>query len=467
MVATAIYSGATLDEAVEELRFRFRGEVICPGDEGYESGRHVWNGSFDRRPALIVRPADEVDVINAVRFARERGLTPAVRGGGHSVAGHSTCDGGIVVDLSAMNSVRIDPERRIARVQAGATWGEYAEQAQVYGLATSSGDTASVGVGGLTLGGGIGWMVRKQGLAIDNLLSVEVVTADGRLLRASVDENPDLFWALRGGGGNFGIATSFEFRLHPAGMVLGGAVFYPADDAAGILRAFADYAVDAPDELTAMALVVPQPPLPFLPAETVGRLVVAIAVCYTGDLVEGERVVASLRALGAPIGDVIMPMPYPAIFQLTEHVTVKGKQFAGQATYLDSLQDDVIDTIVTHSRRMTAPEALVQIRMLGGAMARVPQEATAFGYREKPFLLLIASQWEDPADADREQAWTEEFWNAIRSRGAGVYVNFVGDEGQDRVREAYKPATYERLAAVKRRYDPTNLFSLNQNIRPA
>ncbi len=464
--ATTTWESTHADTALRAFAARLGGELIRPGDAEYDAARAVWNGAYDRRPALVVRAADTIDVIRAVTFARERGLAVAVRSGGHSMAGHGTIDGGLVIDLSTMKGLSVDPERRVARVQPGLTWGEYAGQAQAYGLATSSGDMGSVGVGGLALGGGIGWLVRKHGLTIDSLLSVDVVTADGRLLTASADENPELFWALRGGGGNFGVATSFELQLQPVGPVLGGAVFYPAAGAKDLLQAYGCLALEARDELTTMAIVMQAPPLPFIPAEQHGRLVVAILVCYAGDLEDGQRAVAPLRALGAPIADVIGPMPYPALFALTAEGAVKGQHHAVRSMYLQHLDEAVLDTLLDHSQRMTSPLGMVQLRVLGGAMARVPADATAFAHRDKPYMLTLVNGWQDAAHSERHHAWVEQLWTALRPHASGVYVNFLADEGEARIREAYSPDTYQRLAAAKKAYDPTNFFRLNQNIKP-
>jgi FAD/FMN-containing dehydrogenase len=310
-------------------------------------------------------------------------------------------------------------------------------------------------------------MVRKYGLTIDHLLSVEIVTADGRLVRANADEHPDLFWAVRGGGGNFGIITSLEFKLQPAGTILGGGTFYPADDAAAIIRRAADYAAQAPDELTTMVMVMHAPPLPFIPAEQVGKLAVLVAFCYVGDLAEGERVVAPLRTLSEPIVDMVMPMPYPGMFELTRELALPGRRMGVRSMYLDSLTDDAIETVITHTGEATSPFAMAQLRVLGGAMARVPAERTAFGHRDKPFMLSVVTEWDNPAEDEQQYTWTERFYAALRPHAAGVYVNFLTDEGEARVREAYKAATYERLAAVKAQYDPTNFFRQNQNIKPA
>jgi FAD/FMN-containing dehydrogenase len=449
---------------LQGLRSRLLGDVLTPSDDGYQEARQVWNTAQQKAPALIVRCRDAADVIQAVNFARAHNLSVAVRSGGHSVAAYGSVEDGLMIDLSAMKAVSIDPQRRIARAEPGCTWGEYAEQAQAHGLATSSGDTSSVGIGGLALGGGTGWLVRKYGLTIDHVISVDVVTADGQLLTANADEHPDLFWALRGGGGNFGIATAFELRLQPVGMVLGGAVFYPASQAREVLRAYAEYATAAPDELTTMAMLLPAPPAPFLPAAVHGTPVVVIMVCYAGDLDEGQRVVAPLRALGTPIADIVGPMPYPGLFQMTREGTLKGLQHEVRSAYLDTLDDETLDAIVEHGG--TAPLGMTQLRVLGGAMARVSAEETAFAHRTKPYLFTLMSSWHDPNAADSCRAWVGRLWDAVRPHTAGAYVNFLMDEGEERIREAYPPATYARLVAVKDRYDPTNVFHRNQNIRP-
>jgi FAD/FMN-containing dehydrogenase len=450
---------------VLDLENRLRGRLILPGDADYNAARAVHNAVFDRRPALVVRAVDEADVIAAIAFAREQNLPFAVRSGGHSFSGQGTVDGGLVLDLSAMKGFHIDPARRVSRVQPGITWGEYARQAQVYGLATSSGDTATVSVGGLTLNGGIGWMVRKHGLTIDHLRAVELVTADGRLVRAADDENPDLFWALRGGGGNFGVATAFELDLHPAGTVLGGLVAYSGADVKRVLREWAAFATEASDELTTTAWIMQAPPMPFVPHEWHGKPIVALAVCYAGDLATGERVLAPLRSLVAPVTDIIGPLPYAGIFALTDDATAPGRDYDVRSGYLDHLDDELLDTIEAFGREVTSLMSMVHIRMLGGAMARVPAAATAFAHRDKPFMIMLANVWWD-GNPERHRRWIESFWQAVRPNTSGAYVGFLADEGDERVRDAYPKATYERLAGVKRLYDPENFFRLNQNIRP-
>ena len=449
--------------AIQDLEAHLLGELIRPAHDDYDSARQVQNLAVDRHPALIARVADAADVIRSVNFAREHDLPVAVRSGGHSMSGLGVVEGGLVIDMRRMNALSIHPERRTAWVQPGLTWGAYAERANQYGLATSSGDTASVGVGGLTLGGGIGWMVRKYGLAIDNLLSAELVTADGQLLRASTEENSDLFWALRGGGGNFGVATAFQFSLSPAGTILGGAVIYPAT--AEVLQGWADYASEAPDELTTIVFVMPAPPLPFIPPEHHGKLVAIVGLAYVGDIEVGQSVVDPLRRLGTPIADVTAPMPYPAIFALTEEASQPG-YMAVRSGYMSALDTDILESILERSTRMPPPTGIIQLRALGGAMARVPVETTAFAHRNAPFMATIIGATHDPGTVGGVRIWAEDLWNVVKPRACGVYVNFLEDEGDDRVREAYTPATYERLLELKRRYDPTNFFRLNQNIRP-
>jgi FAD/FMN-containing dehydrogenase len=476
--AAAGPSAGSFEAAVGGLRRRMVGEIVRPDDPSYGAARRVFNAAYDRYPALIARCQDVADVIQAVNFAHEHGLPLAVRSGGHGIGGHGTGDGALVVDLSPMKELALDPARRVARVQPGLTWGEYAAQAHRHALATPAGDTAAVGVGGLTLGGGIGGLARRYGLTIDSLLSADVVTADGRLLTASADEHPDLFWALRGGGGNFGIATGFEFRLHPVGTILGGAVVYPAT--AGVIQGYAAGAAAAPDELTTAGAVMRAPPLPFIPPERHGSLVFLLTACYAGDVEDGRRTLAPLRTLATPVADAICPMPYPSLFDLTAAGAAPGLVHHVRSAYLETIDAALAETVLEHSRRMTSPLGMVQIRVLGGAVARVPQEATAFAHRQKPFMLTILNRFapgaagavmgldaDADADVDRHLAWTERFWGDVRPYAGGVNANFLGDEGDARVREAYPDATYERLARIKRRYDPANTFRLNQNIRPA
>lgn len=457
------------DLALVELESRVQGAVLLPGDAEYEAGRAVWNTTYAaRKPSIIVRAAGTVDVAAAISCARHFDLEIAVRSGGHGMTGMGTVDGGMVIDLSAMKAMEIDPERRVARVQPGLTWGEYAAQAQQYGLATTSGDMHSVGIGGLTAGGGIGWMVRKYGLTIDHLLSAEVVTANGEILTASETENRDLFWAIRGGGGNFGVITSLELQLQPVPQILGGAVIFDAAETEEILPKYVEYALSAPDGLTTIATVMQSPPLPFVPPDMHSKPVLIVMFAYTGDLEEGPRAVDPLRTLGTAIGEVAAPMPYLGMFEFTKEGSVHGMHHRIRTMYLDAMTPETARIIAEHGRTMTSPGAMSQIRVLGGAMSRVAPDATAFAHRTKPIMFSIITGWPDEADASApvHEAWVERYWQAIRPYASGAYVNFLSDDGADRIRDAYPPATYRRLQAIKRRYDPGNVFHLNQNILP-
>lgn len=453
-------------QAVRKLASKLQGEVVLPGNPGYESARIVWDGTTDYHPALIVHCANADDVRAAIAFAREQGTPLSVRSGGHSPAEYSSNDGGVVIDLSRMKAITIDPERRIARLEAGLTWNEVANALQPYGLALTSGDTGTVGVGGLLLGGGIGWMVRKYGMTIDHVQAVELVTADGEFLRASKNEHAELFWGLRGGGGNFGIATAFEVTLHPAGIVLGGAVFYELAEAESVLKEYARYALTAPDELTSMALLMAAPPAPFIPPAKQGKPVVAIFLCYTGDLAEGQQVIAPLRKLGTVISDIISPIPYPVMFAFTEEASRTGLPQYVRSLFAHTLSDEVIQKIVAEASSVISMETMVQIRILGGAMSRVAADATAFSHRDKhAFISVFNTDWQP--DNGEHLALAEQMWQVLKPYAEGVYVNFLSDEGEQRVRDAYSVATYARLVALKNQYDPTNVFRLNQNIRPA
>jgi FAD/FMN-containing dehydrogenase len=460
-MATGIQHADTLSA----LQARINGDLILPHDPRYDTARKVQNITVDRRPLAIVRAAGAQDVAAAVQFARTFDLPLAVRSGGHSVATHSMISDGIVVDLSGMKQIAIDPETCIARVGAGATSGDLAGPASTHNLALSTGDTSSVGFGGLVTGGGIGFMARKYGLSIDSLIAAEVVTAAGEIVTASADEHPDLFWAIRGGGGNFGIVTEFTFRLAPVGLILGGVLMLPATRA--VLRGYLDYAASAPDDLTTIANLMHAPPAPFVPAERIGETVLMVLVCWTGDIAEGERALAPLRALATPVAEAIGPMPYPALYAITAPQAAPHAA-AVRMMFADTLSDATLDATLASMERATSPLAVVQFRGLGGAVARVSEDATAFAHRTRRYFVAVINAWQDAAeDGDLHRTWTESVWQAIRDERAGVYANFLGNEGRDRVREAYPPATYARLAAIKRQYDPENLFRFNQNIHPA
>ena len=455
----------TLTEAgisVPELRAVIDGRVIVAGDGAYDDLRTVFYGGIDRQPALIVRPANASDVSRVVSLARQTGLELAVRSGGHSLAGHSLSDGGIVLDLRDMKALHIDAEDRTAWAETGLTAGEYTAAASAYGLATGFGDTGSVGIGGITLGGGVGYFVRKHGLTIDDLLAAEVVTADGQILHVDAETYPDLFWALRGGGGNFGVATRFQFRLHEVEAILGGMLFLPATPE--VIAAFIAEAEAAPEELSTIANVMPAPPMPFVPAEHHGRLIVMAMLVYAGDIEAGQRAIAPFRSLATPITDMLRPMRYPEMYppeQGDYHPTA-----VSHTMFVDRIDRDAAETIVDYLQSSDAMMRVAQLRVLGGAMARVPVEATAFAHRRSRIIVNLAAFYNGPGDRAVRQAWVTDFAAALDQGDTGAYVNFLGDEGEARVREAYPGATWERLAAIKARYDPTNLFRLNQNIPP-
>jgi FAD/FMN-containing dehydrogenase len=456
------------ERAIRALEAELSGDVIRPEDANYDQARQVWNSAVDRFPALIVRPNDASDVIQAVNFAREHGLELAVRGGGHSVAGHGTVDGGLVVDLSGMNRLEIDSSGHIVLADAGLTWGEFNAQTHKAGLATPGPDVAAVGLGGLTLGGGFGWLSRKHGMTIDNLLSAEVVSADGQLLTASERENSDLFWALRGGGGNFGIVTRFQFRLHPVRDVVGGVLVYPA--ARDVLSDYVAAAPTLPDEITTFTLVMLAPPLPFLPSEVHGSPVFMIIPCYTGDPESSQSALAPLCNLGgiSPLADTVGPVPYPALFDLTAMGATRQPQ-AIRAGFMHEIDETALDAILDAVSHASSPYSKVALRGLGGAIGRVPNDATAYSQRDKALYFAINNAWDEEPDRqpERHLAWTEELWRVFAPRTAGAYANFLGDEGPERVRAAYSPESYSRLAALKRQYDPENVFHLNANIAPA
>jgi len=448
--------------SIPTIRAALHGRLIAPGDPGYDEARTVFYGGIDRRPGAIVRVADAGDVSRLVSLAREIGFELAIRSGGHSVAGHSTTDGGIVLDLTDMKSLQIDVQGRTAWAESGVTAGEYTASAGAHGLATGFGDTGSVGLGGLTLGGGIGFLVRKYGLTIDDLLAAEVVTADGQLLHVDAGSHPDLFWAIRGGGGNFGVATRFQFRLHELDSVVGGMLVLPA--APDVIAGFIAQAEAAPDELSTIANVMTAPPMPFLPQEAHGKLIVMALMVYAGATAEGERVVAPFRALATPLADMLRPMKYPEIYQPEQegyHPVA-----ASRTMFVEHIDRSLSELILDHLRASTASMAAAQLRVLGGAMARVDAEATAFAHRDSRIMVNVAALYERAEEKATHESWVAEFAAALKHGNKGAYVNFLGDEGEAGVRAAYPGQTWDRLVAIKARYDPTNLFRLNQNIPP-
>ncbi len=450
----------------------FRGDVIVPNDPDYDDARAVWNGTVDRRPRLIVRCGGTADVAAAVRFARDHDLEIAVRGGGHSVAGTAVCDGGIVIDLSAMRAVSVDPVERTAAVQGGALWGDVGHGAQAHGLATRGGIVSHTGDGGHSLGGGIGWLMRKHGLAVDNLVQAEVVTAEGEIVVASAREHPDLFWALRGGGGDFGVVSAFRFALHPVGpTVVAGPVFWAAEHTADVLRFYRDFVGDAPDELGTIVRLGTIPRLPVIAEDLHFRPAIAVASCYAGPVVDGERAVRPLREFGAPLVDLVGPTRYVDHQSGTAATVPHGWHYYWKGTSLARLSDEVIDTLAAHAYRAGSPRSYAAIFHLGGAVGRVPRDATAYPGRAVGHTMSIDAVWlpgEDETVRAPETAWARAFFDALEPHRAGVYVNFLdSDDDSGRVREAYGDATYRRLAEVKAKYDPDNVFHHNKNVRPA
>ena len=466
-MTTTTPAAATTD--LERLRESFRGPLIDPDDEGYDAARAIWNGAIDRRPACVACCTGVADVVAAIRFARERDLLVAVRSGGHGVGGHAVCDGGLVIDLSPMKGIRVDPAARTARAEAGVLWGELDRETQLHGLATVGGIVTHTGIAGLTLGGGIGWLTRKHGATVDNLLSVDLVTAEGEILTVNGDENPDLFWGIRGGGGNFGVVTSFEYRLHSVGpIVLAGPVFYPFEDAPEVLRFYREFIATAPDELTTIFELSVAPPLPFLPEEVHGKPIVMVGACYAGSPDEGAEVVRPLKQFGRPIADLLEPKPYTALQSMFDPLVPHGWHRYWKSVELPPLTDDAIDTLVEHAAAVTSPRSYCIVFQLGGALARVGEDETAFSQRDAAHNVNVNAVWtEDDPECERHVAWACDFFSAMEPHAGGrVYVNFLGDEGAARVRQAYGDRQYERLVALKRAYDPTNFFRLNQNIEP-
>ncbi len=452
-----------LQSAMQKFRESLRGDSLCPGEQGYDEARKIWNSMIDKRPALIARCAGVADVIHSVNFADANNVLLAVRGGGHNIAGNAVCDDGLVIDLSPMKSVRVDPARRTARAEPGVTWREFDHATQTFGLATTGGQISTTGIAGLTLSGGWGYLARQYGLSCDNLLSVDLVTANGQFLTASADENADLFWGVRGGGGNFGIVTSFEYQLHAVGPVLAGIVAYPFEKAKEVLKLFREFTSTAPDEMASGVVLITLPD---------GTPVAGIVVCYNGPLAEGERLVKSLRAFGPPLMDQIGPIPYTAAQQLIDGFYPSGLQNYWKSSFLKTISDDAIDTMVAYCARRPSPicHGLIE-HQLGGAVSRADREATAFVHRDVEYSFTSLGVCADPAEAEKCVRWAREFWDAMQPSSTGaVYVNYLGrevDEGPERIKAAYGPEKYARLVALKNKYDPANLFRLNQNIKPS
>ncbi len=460
------HAAITDESALDSLIGSVRGEVIRTGDPGYDEVRTVWNAMIDKRPGVILRCSGVADVIQAVRFAREHELLVSIRGGGHNVAGLALCDDGLLIDLSRMKGVHVDTQRRIVRAQPGATLGDLDHETQAFGLAVSAGIVTTTGIAGLTVGGGFGWITPKYGLTIDNLLSADVVTAEGELVKASPNDNPDLFWGIRGGGGNFGIVTSFEYQAHPVGpTVFSGVIAHPMEKAREVLSLVRDFIVDAPEELTVIPVLRIAAPSPLLPQELHGKPVILVLACYIGPLEEGDRVFRRLRDFGAPAADTLGPHLFTAHQSILDANFPAGRNYYWKSEDLPPLSDAAIDTIVAHAENITSPYSAVGLFQLGGAASRVPEDACAYSHRNARHALNISASWTDE-DSDKHIAWARDFDTAMQPYTVGVYVNFLSNEGQDRVKAAYGPGKYERLVALKRKYDPTNFFRVNQNIQP-
>ena len=466
---TAIAEGFTLSEtALAELQGGFRGEIVGRDHVSYDEQRKIWNGSIDRRPAVIARCAGVADVMAAVKFARKHGLPVAVRSGGHSFPGLSVADDAFLIDLSLMKGVRVDPDARTARVQAGVLLGELDRETQPFGLAAPSGIVTHTGVAGLTLGGGIGWIMRKHGLSIDQLRRVDLITADGEFVKASADENEDLFWGLRGGGGNFGVVTEFEFNLVPLGpTVLAGPIFWAMEDSPEVLRFYRDWLADAPDELMTIVVHRKAPALPFVPEDLHGKPVVMVVCCWAGEHEEGEHVIRPMREFGNSVADVCMPKPYLAHQAMFDPSFPPGRWYYFKSCDVERMTDEVIDITVEHSMRIESPLTSFPIWQMGGAVARVGEDETAFGGRNAAFTYNIGAATATAEGFEEEREWVRNFWSALEPWHTTVYVNFLGEEGEERIRAAYGQEKYNRLKALKRKYDPDNFFRINQNIPPA
>ena len=458
------------DAALAGLRSQLRGRLLAPGDDGYDTARTLWNGMIDKRPALIVQPSGAADVADAVGFARDHELSLAVRGGGHNIAGTAVTDGGLMIDLSALKGVRVDPAARTVEVQPGCVWAEVDRETQAFGLAVPNGLVSDTGVAGLTLGGGFGWTTRRFGYTSDNLLGADIVTADGTLVRASAEENPDLFWAIRGGGGNFGVVTSFTFRAQPVGPeVLGGMMLFSMARAREVIAAFRRLTERAPDELASLLVLRRAPPAPALPEAIHGAPVAIVAVCWTGAVEDGERHLEPLRELGEPLADLVGPKPFTAVQSMLDASSPRGRQYYWKSDYVDALTEPAAATMIANAEVMTSPQSAVLFMHLGGAANRLAEDHSATGPRDVGYVLNIQGAWLDPNEHDTHVRWVRDYWRAMRPFAKGrAYMNFfTADEGAERLREAYVPTTYRRLAEIKARWDPQNLFRLNPNIAPA
>jgi FAD/FMN-containing dehydrogenase len=456
-----------LTEATENLRGKVKGQVVLPDDPNYEEVRKIWNAMIDRRPAVIVRCAKADDVPHAIRLARQNGLEISIRGAGHNIAGNALCEGGMMIDLSTMKNVRVDAAKRRAYVEPGATLADFDKAVQEHGLATPVGINSTTGISGLTLGGGFGWLTRKYGMTIDNLVSAEVITADGKKLRASEKVNVDLFWAIRGGGGNFGVVTQFEFKLHPVGPeILAGLIVFPLDQAKQVLRQYREFVKSAPEELTVWVVLRQAPPLPFLPKEVHGREVVLLAIFYTGDIAEGAKLIAPLHRFGDAHGEHIGAQPYVEWQKAFDPLLTPGARNYWKSHNFTELRDEALDTMIGFANRLPSPQCEIFIALIAGAANPVPAGAMAYGHRDAKFVLYVHTRWDEAAQDETCIAWARAFFKASAPyASAGAYVNFMTEDESDRISAAYG-ANYARLAHIKKHYDPENVFHLNQNIKP-
>lgn len=455
------------EEAIETLQSQLRGEVILPDDPDYDEARTIWNAMIDKRPGAIARCSGVADVMQALQVAKDHDLLLSVRSGGHNIAGNAICDGGLTIDLSGMKSVHIDPHAQRAYVEPGATLGDLDHEAQAFGLATSLGINSTTGVAGLTLGGGFGWLTRKYGMTVDNLMSVEIVTADGRRLWANKEQNADLFWAACGGGGNFGVVTLFDFKLHPVGPeVLSGLIVYPFDQAKSLLNQYREYVKTIPDDLSVWVVLRKAPPLPFLPEEVHGTEVVVFALMHAGDIEEGKSLVEPLRHFGEPVGEHVGVNPFAAWQQAFDPLLTPGARNYWKSHNFAELSDEAIDTVIEYAGRLPSPQCEIFIALLGGEANRVAADATAYAHRDVNFVLNVHARWDEQSQDKTCVSWSREFFNAAAPYAmGGVYVNFMTQDETDRIGSAYGP-NYDRLVQIKQKYDPDNLFHMNQNIKP-
>jgi len=462
MVATQLDTAA-----IKTFGATLRGSVVTPGDPMYDETRQVWNAMIDRKPGLIARCSNAGDVVSAVNFARTHGLDVAIRGGGHNIAGNAVCDGGLMIDLSPMKAVHVDASARRATVEPGCTLGDFDAAAQAHALATPLGINSTTGVAGLTLGGGFGWLSRKHGMTVDNLISADVVTAEGKVVRASATESPDLFWGLRGGGGNFGVVTSFEFQLHPVGPnVLSGLIVFPFDQAKSVLTQFARFTEKMPDDLNVWMVTRKAPPLPFLPAEVHGKEIVALALCYAGDPKEGEKLIEPLRSFGTPYGEHVGVQPYTAWQQAFDPLLTPGARNYWKSHNFAQLSESALDAIIEYAGKLPSPLCEIFIGTIGGQTTRVAPDAMAYSSRDAKYVMNVHGRWETAAEDERCMAWAREFFAKSKPfASGGAYINFLTEDEAERIASAYGP-TYKRLVEVKTKYDPANLFHMNQNIKP-